>query len=422
MRRVSRNRAASLLRSNPDYRLWWLGNLASSSGDQLVLVVFPLMVLLLTKSASQAGLVASLETLPFILLSLPVGALVDRLSRRLLLISASVVMLVAYASISISYWSGILTIVQLYAVALVSGCASVVFLIAQQAALPALVTRAELGAAIGLAETIERLAAILGPPIGAYLFYESSAAAPFALNAISFAVIGLAVARINKNMGPFTGTQRHVSASFLAGAKTVLRNPLLRDLTLLNAMGDLLFAGIGLLMIVLLRDRDQQGAMIGAVFSLAAIGGLLGSLIANRLEQHIGLPAAVIGKHVITAALFPLLLLDMPLYGVGLIWATISFQVSIVSVIQRKSLLRDAPHELLGRVQSFNTLLSFGGLPIGSAATGFLLDGVGSRGTVVSYIAMLIAMAAWSVASRAIRRGASPLEKDTPQEPAQENQ
>lgn len=72
------------------------------------------------------------------------------------------------------------------------------------------------------------------------------------------------------------------------------------------------------------------------VFSLAAVGGLPGSLITNRLERRIGLPAAVIGKHILVAALFPILLLDLPLYGVGIVWAAISFQVSIVGAIQRK--------------------------------------------------------------------------------------
>jgi len=117
------------------------------------------------------------------------------------------------------------------------------------------------------------------------------------------------------------------------------------------------------------------------------------------------LAAAVIGKHVLVAALFPLLLLDLPLYGVGIVWAAISFQVSIVAVIQRKSVLRDAPADLMGRVQSFTTLLSYGSLPVGAAATGFLLDSVGGRGTVMVYTAVLIAMAVWSIASPAIRHG-----------------
>ncbi|UNB52901.1 MFS transporter [Mycolicibacterium sp. YH-1] len=397
------------LRDNADYRRWWLGNLASSTGDQLVMVAFPLMVLLLTKSAFQAGLVASLSALPFIVLSLPVGELVDRISRRLVLIASSTVSLVAHASLAASYWCGVLTAAQLYVVAFINGCAFVVFLIAQQAVLPVIVSTSELPAATSLAETVERLAAILGPPLGTYLFFSSSAATPFAINAVSFAAITLAVARVKAHLGPFPEARsRDHPIALAAGAKTVFSNPLLRDLTLINAAGDLLFAGVGLLIIVRLNELGVQGSSIGVVFSLAAVGGLIGSLITNRLERWIGLPAAVIGKHVLVAALFPLLLLDLPLYGVGIVWAVISFQVSIVGVIQRKAVFRDAPADLMGRVQSFTTLLSWGSLPIGTAATGFLLSSLGGHGTVAVYTGVLVALAVWSIASPPIRRGTHP--------------
>jgi MFS family permease len=394
------------LRANRDYVLWWLGNLASSIGDQLVVVAIPLMVLLLTASPLQAGLVSSLEVLPYIILSLPAGVLVDRLPRRPLLIGASLVSLVTYASIPVAHLLGSLTVAHLYAVAFVSGCSTVVFAVTQQTALPTLVDDCHLGAAAGQAETVERLAAILGPLAATYLFYQASPTAPFAVNALSFAVIALALTQIRANLGPFgVAVAQTPRVNLLAGARSLLCNRLLRDLTLLNSAGDLLFAGIGLLMIVLLRDGGQQGMSIGMVFSCAAVGGLFGAMVTNRLECRLGLATAVIGKHVLTAALFPLLLLGLPVYGVGILWASISFQVSIVAVIQRKYVLLATPADLMGRVQSFTTFLSFGSLPIGAAATGFVLEAAGARGAVVVYTVVLVAMAAWSIASRAIRTG-----------------
>jgi len=112
---------------------------------------------------------------------------------------------------------------------------------------------------------------------------------------------------------------------------------------------------------------------------------------------------AVIGKHVLTALLFPILLLDLPAVGVGGLWALISFQVSIVGVIQRKHVLLATPDNLMGRVQSFTTFLSFGSLPIGTAATGFVLSVAGAHGAVVVYTVVLVLLAVFSVASRPIR-------------------
>ena len=403
---------AGPLRRQRDYRLWWLGNLASSSGDQLMVVAVPLMVLLLTGSPLQTGLVASIEVVPFILLSLPAGELVDRLPRRTLLMWSSVISALAYSSIVIAYAVDALTMAQLYVVAFVSGCAAVFFFVAQQASLPRVVDEHQLGAASGQAEAVERLAAILGPPAATVLFYQANPAAPFAINALSFVVVAVTVTRIRRNLGPAGADQleppRRQPLQLLAGARSVVGNALLRDLTFLNAAGDILFAGIGLLMIMLLREHGEAGPAIGLVFSAAAVGGLLGALATNRLETRIGLPTAVIGKHILTAAIFPLLLLNLPLYVVAAVWASISFQVSIVAVIQRKYLMRYTPAGLMGRAQSFTTLLSFGGLPLGTAATGFLLDGFGATGTTVTYSVVLALLALGSAISPAIRAGATP--------------
>jgi MFS family permease len=391
------------LRSNRDYVRWWAGNFASSVGNQFVLVAMPLMVLLLTGSPFQAGLVASCEALPYIILSLPVGVMVDQLRRRSLLLASGVVSLVALASVPIAYAAGGLTPGQLYAVAFVNGCASVVFAVAQQAALPTLVHPSHLGTATGQAETVERLAAILGPPAAAALFQAVWPALPFLVYAVSFGFIVLVLGAIRADMGP-SGQQAPVPKSdLLRGARSLFGNPLLRDLTLLNSAGDLLFAGIGLLMIMLIRDSGQPVVGVGLVFSLAAVGGLIGSLVANRLETRLGVATAVIGKHVLTALLFPILLLDLPAVGVGGLWALISFQVSIVGVIQRKHVLLATPDNLMGRVQSFTTFLSFGSLPIGTAATGFVLSVAGAHGAVVVYTVVLVLLAVFSVASRPIR-------------------
>lgn len=395
--------APARLRANRDYVLWWAGNLASGVGNQFALVAMPLMVLLLTGSPFQAGLVASFEALPYIILSLPVGVLVDQLRRRTLLLVSGVVSLIAFASIPVAQAAGVLTVWQLYVVAFVNGCATVVFAVAQQAALPTLVHPDHLGAATGQAETVERLAAILGPPVAAALFHEVWPSLPFLVDALSFAVIVLMLSRIRADMGPSGSRAALPKSDLLSGARSLFGNPLLRDLTLLNSAGDLMFAGIGLLMIVLVQDSGQRGVGVGLVFSMAAVGGLIGSLVANRLESRLGMATAVIGKHVLTALLFPVLLLGLPAIGVGALWALISFQVSIVGVIQRKHVLLATSDDLMGRVQSFTTFLSFGSLPIGVAATGFVLSTAGARGAVVVYTAALVLLAVFSIVSRPIR-------------------
>lgn len=412
------------LRANRDYRLWWFGNLLSLAGTQMSLIAMPLIVLTVTGSPLLAGLVSSVEAVPFIFFSLPAGIAVDRIDRKALLMWSSAVSVVAIASIPIAYAGGSVATVHLFVVAFVNGAAGVVQAIAQSASLPAVVTAEELGPASAQAETSERLAAIVGPPVAALLFESFWPGLPFVVDAVSFALIIVVIASLRTSLGPHGSAADAASEGgwgrddFFLGAREVVRNRLLRDLTGLTIVGDFLFAGIGLLMIVLVREAGSSGLGTGGVFSIAAAGGVVGSLVAARVEDRIGLTQAVVGKHVLTAAIFPLLALDLPPMLVGLVWGTISFQVSILNVIQRRYQLETIASDVLGRVQGFVTFLSFGSLPFGTALTGYLLEGGGPRFTVFAYTTVLGVLALWSLASRSVRTATTTLRAVRAQEVA----
>ena len=393
------------LRDNRDYRIWWWGNLSSATGNQFMVIAMPLMVLLLTGSPLQAGLVGSLSALPYIILALPVGVLVDRAPRRALMLLAGLTSLIAVGTVPIAYATFGLSVLHLYAVVFVNGCSVVVFFVAQQASLPRIVAKNLIGRATGQAETIERTAAIIGPTVAAWLFEQVWPAFPFAFYAMSFGVMAVAVMFIRADLGPTTPPKESQRTGLSAGVKSLWSNRLLRDLTFLNTAGDFLFAGITLLMVILVRDSGASTASVGLVFSSAAVGGLIGSMVASRLEEHLGLPVAVIGKHILTAAIFPLLLSGLPAWGIALLWASISFQVSIVGVIQRKHVLLKTADELMGRVQAVTVFLSFGALPLGTAFTGFVLEYGGITTTLAAYSAILVLLAIASIVSRAIRTG-----------------
>ena len=128
--------AAPRLYTRPDYRLWWLGNAASSIGTRTSAVAVPILVLALTRSARQASLVAAVEALPFLLLSLPAGVFVDRVPRKAAMAGASLVSMLATAAIPAAYSIHALTVTLIYVAATVNGTAAVVFETAQAASLP----------------------------------------------------------------------------------------------------------------------------------------------------------------------------------------------------------------------------------------------------------------------------------------------
>ncbi|WP_412540621.1 MFS transporter [Longispora sp. K20-0274] len=429
-----------------DYRLWWLGNLVSTVGTAMSLIAYPLLVLHVTGSAFGAGVAAACEVLPYALLSLPVGALVDRLPRRALLITASLVSLGATGAIPVADGFGVLTAYLIYGVALVNGCAGVVFSIASVAALPRIVREEQLGAAAGQAEVIWNLASIVGPPL-AGLLISRSATGPFVVDALSFGVVAGCVALIRARLTAAKPSARpsaekppprltaempqprlaadtppprpaaaakppapgHWRADLTLGARRVATDRRLRALTLITVAGDLPFAGIAILITLLVRRDGGGPAATGTVFAIAAVGGVVGALLAPRIERHIGLVAAVVLRGWATVLLFPLLALGLAPVWVGVVWAGLSVAISMMNVIQMRYMLTGMPEDELGRIQAFVTLLSYAVLPVGTLGTGALIAWLGPHGTVLVDTALMLVLAGYATVSRDLRADRSPV-------------
>lgn len=99
---------------NRDYMLLWSGQIVSSVGTRVSQLAFPLLVLALTHSPAQAGLIAALRGLPYALFILPAGAMVDRWNRKRVMILCDAGRAIALGSIPIALLLGHLTILQLY--------------------------------------------------------------------------------------------------------------------------------------------------------------------------------------------------------------------------------------------------------------------------------------------------------------------
>ncbi len=127
--------APSLWR-NRDYMLLWSGQVISTTGTGISGIAFPFLVLLLTNSPLQAGIAGALRALPYVLFSLPVGALIDRWNRKVIMILCDAGRAVALGSIPVALVFGVLTIWQIFIVAFVEGTLFVFFDIAEVACLP----------------------------------------------------------------------------------------------------------------------------------------------------------------------------------------------------------------------------------------------------------------------------------------------
>ena len=173
---------------NHDFVLLWSGQIVSTLGSQISGITFPLLILALTNSPEVAGITGALFTLPYVILSLPAGALVDRWDRKRVMIVCDAVRALNMASIPMALLLNALTVWQIYLVALIEGSMFVFFNVAEVAALPRVVSREHLAEASSQNQAAQATAALIGPSVGGFLFQSVSRGFPFLVDAVSYAV------------------------------------------------------------------------------------------------------------------------------------------------------------------------------------------------------------------------------------------
>ena len=182
---------------NRDYMLLWSGQMVSSIGTRVSMLAFPLLVLAITHSPAQAGLIAALRGLPYALFILPAGALVDRWDRKRVMILCDTGRALALGSIPVAIVLGHLTIIQLAIVSLVEGTLFTFFGLAETACLPQVVTREQLPGAAAQNMVLDSVSGMIGPSFGGIL-YGIGRAIPFLTDAISYGVSVLSLFFIKK--------------------------------------------------------------------------------------------------------------------------------------------------------------------------------------------------------------------------------
>ncbi len=151
-----------------NYLTLWGGKLVSATGSQMTQIAFPLLVLALTQSAAIAGLAGALRMLPYLLLSLPAGALADRWDRRRVMLLCDSGRALALGSIPLALLLGHLSVLHICLVAVVEGTLFVFFDIAEVAVLPGIVTQEEMPAAVAQYISLtDGVTMLLGPALGA---------------------------------------------------------------------------------------------------------------------------------------------------------------------------------------------------------------------------------------------------------------
>ena len=386
---AERRRPLGLL-GQRNFRLLWTGETVSTAGNAMATVGVPLLaVTVLHASTFAVAALTAAAYLPWLVIGLPVGAWVDRLPPRPLMITCDVLSALLFASLPVAAWIGILNTPLVVAVALLAGAVNVFFATAYQVYLPSLVTRAELVEGNAKLQAGLSVASITGR--GAVGLAQAVGAAPSLLfNAGSFLVSAACLLRIRVPAAPpatepapepKVGTT--VRAEVAQGVRWVARDPYFRPLTLYAALSNLAYSGnLALVVVFLVRVVGLGSLAVGLATATGGIGGLVGALISGRLARTFGSARTLILVN-LGSGLFSLLI---PLtargpriacYVIGA--AVVSGGIIVSNVIAASFRQEYCPPSMLGRATATTRLVAFGAVPLGALLAGTLGTALGVR-------------------------------------------
>src|SRR5262245_13544310 len=368
---------------HPDFLKLWTGQTISQFGTQVSQLAIPLTaILVLDASAFAVASLATVYFLPFLLFTLPAGVWVDRLRRRPILIAADLGRTLALASIPLAYFADALTLGQLYVAAFVTGTLTVFFDVAYQSYLPSLVRRDQLVAGNSALEVSRNAAQIAGPGAGGLLVGLLTAPYAVVVDAVSFLVSALSLMAIRAHEPkPEPAEHPSMRRELGEGLRYLVHHRYWRPISITTAASNFFWTlATSIILVYAVRTLDMSAELIGLVFTLGSIGGLVAAFSAKRVSARLGvgptivLSAILFGPALVLVPLapksfpVPVLVAAFVIAGAG----AVLYNITAISLMQTLT-----PERMLGRLNASRRFIVWGTIPLGGLAGGAIASWFG---------------------------------------------
>ena len=373
-------------------RFWafWTASLASNLSDGVAMIAVPWLAASLSPdNAALVALVATFGRLPWLLLALPAGVMVDRMPRFTLMIGANALRLVLWAVLALLVFSGWVSIPLLVVFAFCFGALEVCHDTATETTVPALVSWGRLERANGHVRSGALIAQeFVGRPLGG-LVISLGMFVPFLFNvaALSVSVVALLWVRVGspqdvgvtgageESMRTSHGTRaRGLFSDMAEGLRTLWAQPLLRSVAIIAVFVNTTYATMLSTQVLFVRDTLGLGPVgFGLLMAFAAVGGIVGGQVVAWLRavlSHGTLPVLCLAASSTlysVVALFPNVVVVAGVYFLsgGLV---MGYGITMTSIRQRIT-----PDRVLGRVNAVMRTVGWGMSAVGMVAGGFLV-------------------------------------------------
>jgi MFS family permease len=391
-------RALVSARLGADFTKLWTASAFSNIGDGVTMAAGPLLMASITTDPALIAGAVFIQQLPWLLFALVSGAYADRLDRRKLIVIVNTLRALALTALTVAVATDTVTVVVVYAVFFLLGTGETLADTASGAFLPAIVAPERLASANArLMATFTIANQFVAKPLGAWLFVIA-AAAPFGVNALTFAVAAALMATIRPIPAPPPEPRQNLSVEIADGVRWLWQHRLLRTLAVTMGLANVAFCAAFATLVLYAQHRlGLSDVGYGLLLTTFAVGGLLGTGLAPRLQRIFGagtlLRAGLLVELVTHATLA---VTTKPLVAAGILIVfgihTMVWGVIVVTLRQRV-----VPHNLLGRVGSVYYLLDVGGAALGSLLGGLIARtwGLTTPFWIAAAAMTLITAAAW---------------------------
>ena len=389
-------RAFASLRMHRNYRLYFLGQAISQTGTWIDKVAQAWLVLALTHSAFAVGVLAACQFVPFSVLGLVAGVVVDRLDTWRTVVVTQAIRMVIASVLAAIVLAGIAQVWMIYTLAIMTGIVLVLDAPSRQQLTFKMVGRAELPNAVALNSSLFNAARIVGPGIGGLLIAAFGVGPAFAINAVSFVAVLVGLLLMDTSNLMSFAPREHVATLFAdlrEGVSYARESPHVRLVLAMLVAISTIAMNFNVLLPVLARSTLESGpGVFGLIAACFGAGALVGGLLSAALSRA-SWKAIVAGAGGLGVA--ELVLAPQHSLGPAVVLLFIAGVCFTLYTANSNALLQlRAPDHLRGRVIGFYYFAFNGLAPLGGILTGWLAATGGTElafavaGTVTALVAL----------------------------------
>ncbi|MGW2651923.1 MFS transporter [Streptomyces sp. NPDC001393] len=369
-----------------DFRLLWMGETVSGLGNSITVVALPLIaVVVLDANSIAVGLLAAAVWLPWLLVGLPVGAWVDRIRKRPLMIACDLVSAAELVSIPLAAWLDALTLEHMVVVALICGIAAVCINTAYHSYIRIVLDGCDLMEGNAKLQGSAAATQVAGPGTAGLLAQTFGAVTALLADAVTFLISAICLKRIRVIEPDPAPDEEHapLRQQIAEGLRFVGRDRYLRPMGTWGAVINMALMGYQAVQVVfLVRTVGLNPAMVGLLLTSGSTGGIVGALVATRVSRRFGAGRGLLLLQVATAPFA--LLLPMTTTGPGLLLFAmgaflVGIGISVANIVVGSFRQTYCPPHMLGRVVATAMMINHSTIPLGALLGGLLGGAVGYR-------------------------------------------